>query len=86
MLVYPWNKWQLGLKLRKSFCCLVKLQSERLISNGFPNYIVDERIKHKIKNVNQQNKHCTTPPSQQTYIKLFYCNQIHYNYKSDEKY
>ena len=38
-----------------------------------------------IKNVNQQNKHCTTPPSQQTYIKLFYWNQMHYNYKSDEK-
>ena len=38
-----------------------------------------------IKNVNQQNKHCTTPPSQQTYIKHFYSNQMHYNYKSDEK-
>ena len=38
-----------------------------------------------IKNVNQQNKHCTTPPSQQTYIKLFYRNQMRYNYKSDEK-
>ena len=37
------------------------------------------------KNVNQQNIHCTTPPSQQTYIKFFYRNQIHYNYKSDEK-
>ena len=38
-----------------------------------------------IKNVNQQNKHCTTPPSQQTYIKLFYRNQMPYNYESDEK-
>ena len=38
-----------------------------------------------IKNVNQQNKQCTTPSSQQTYIKLFYRNQMHYNYKSDEK-
>ena len=38
-----------------------------------------------IKNVNHQNKHCTTLPSQQTYIKLFYHNQMHYNYKSDEK-
>ena len=38
-----------------------------------------------IKNVNQQNEHCTTPPSQQTYIKLYYPNQMHYNYKSDEK-
>ena len=39
-----------------------------------------------IKNVNQQNKHCTTPPSQQTYIKLFfYRKQRHYNYESDEK-
>ena len=37
------------------------------------------------KNVNQQNKHCTTPSSQQTYIKHFYHNQMHYNYKSDEK-
>ena len=38
-----------------------------------------------IKNVNQQNEHCITLPSQQTYIKLFYRNQMHYNYKSDEK-
>ena len=38
-----------------------------------------------VKNVNQQNKHYTTPSSQQTYIKLFYCNEMHYNYKSDEK-
>ena len=47
---------------------------QALINNGFPNYIVDEKIKHKIKNVNQQNKHCTTPPSQQTFMKRFYCN------------
>ena len=38
-----------------------------------------------IKNVNQQNKQSTTPSSQQTYIKLFYRNQMHYNYNSDEK-
>ena len=55
------------------------------IYNGFPNYIVDQQIKRMIKNDNQQNKHCTTPSSQQTYIKLFYCNQMHYNYKLDEK-
>ena len=59
---------------------------QALINNGFPNYIVDEQIKRMIENVNQQNIHCTTPPSQQTYIKLFYRNQMHYNYKSDEKY
>ena len=58
---------------------------QALINNGFPNYIVDEQIKRMIKNVNQQNKHCTTPSSQQTYIKLFYRNRMHYNYKSDEK-
>ena len=45
---------------------------QALINNGFPNYIVDEQIKHMIKNVNQQNKQCTTPSSQQTYIKLFF--------------
>ena len=39
---------------------------QALINNGFPNYIVDEQIKRMIKNVNQQNKHCTTPPNQQT--------------------
>ena len=44
---------------------------QALINNGFPNYIVDEQIKPMIKNVNQQNDHCTTQPSQQTYIKLF---------------
>ena len=58
---------------------------QALINNGFPNYIVDEQIKRMIKNVNQQNKHCTTPPSQQIYIKPFYRDQKHYNYKSDEK-
>ena len=58
---------------------------QALINNGFPNYIVDEQIKRMIKNVNQQNKHCTTPSSQQTYIKHFYRNQMYYNYKSDEK-
>ena len=59
---------------------------QALSNNGFPNYIVDEQIQRVIKNVNQQNKHCTTPSSQQIYIKLFfYCNQMHYNYKSDEK-
>ena len=58
---------------------------QALINNGFPNYIVDEQIKRMTKDVNQQNKHCSTPPSQQTYIKLFYRNQMHYNYKSDEK-
>ena len=44
---------------------------QALINNGFPNYIVDEQIKRMIKNVNQQNKQCTTPSSQQTYIKHF---------------
>ena len=58
---------------------------QALIDNGFPNYIVDEQIKRMIKHVNQQNKQCTTPSSQQTYIKHFYRNQMHYNYKSDEK-
>ena len=58
---------------------------QALINNGFPNYIVDEQIKRMIKNVNQQNKYCTTPPSQQRYIQLFYRNQMRYNYKLDEK-
>ena len=63
----------------------VKSIKQALIDNGFLNYIVDEQIKRMIKNVNQQNKQCTTPSSQQTYIKRFYRNQINYNYKSDEK-
>ena len=53
---------------------------EALINNGFPNYIVNEQIKRMIKTVNQQHKHCTPPSSQQTYIKLFYRNQMHYNH------
>ena len=40
---------------------------------------------NSVNSVNQQNKQYTTPSSQQTYIKLFYRNQMHYNYKSDEK-
>ena len=57
---------------------------QALINNGFP-HVVDEQIKRMIKNVNQQNIHCTNPPSLQTYIKLFYRNQMYHNYKSDEK-
>ena len=49
----------------------IENMKQALINNGFPNYIVDEQIKCMIKNVHQQNKHCTTPPSQQKYIKLF---------------
>ena len=65
---------------------MVENIKQALINNGFPNYIVDEQIKRMIKNVNQQNKQCTIPSSQQTYIKLFfYRNQMHYNYKSNEK-
>ena len=56
-----------------------------LKKNIFDHTFIDEQIKRMIKNVNQQNKQCTTPYSQQTYIELFYCNQMHYNYKSDEK-
>ena len=67
------------------FCKEIENIKQALINNGFPNYIVDEQIKRMIKNVNQQNKHCTTPSSQQTYIKLFYRNQMHNNYKLDEK-
>ena len=58
---------------------------QALIYNGFPNNFVDEQIKRMIKNVNQQNKHCTTPPSQQTYIKLFYRNQMHFNFISHQR-
>ena len=55
---------------------------QALIDNGFPNYNVVEQIKRMIKIFTPKNKHRTTPPSPQTYIKLFYCNQMHYNYKS----
>ena len=44
---------------------------QTLINNWFPNYIVDEQIKRMIKNVNQQNKRCITPPNKQVFIKLF---------------
>ena len=54
------------------------------INNGFPNYIDDEQIKHTIKIDSQQNKHCNTPPNKQAFIKLFYRNQMHYNYKLNE--
>ena len=74
-----WGNWFMNL-------CIYENIKQALINNGFPNYIVDEQIKRMIKNVHQQNKQCTTPSSQQTYIKLFYRNQMHYNYKSDEKF
>ena len=55
------------------------------IYNRFRNYLVSEQIKSIIKNVSQQNKNCITPPSQQAFIKLLYRNQMHYNYKPNEK-
>ena len=54
---------------------------QALINNRFPNYIVDEQIKHKIKNVNSVLLH----PVNKHISNFFYCNQMHYNYKSDEK-
>ena len=62
----------------------IKTIKQTLINNGFPNYIVNEQIKRRIKNVIQQNKHYNTPLSQQAFIKLFYRNQMHYNYLFDE--
>ena len=58
-------------KLISSFYKEVEYIKQALIHNGFPNYIVDEQIKHIIKNVSQQNKHCNTPPNKQTFVKLF---------------
>ena len=41
------------------------------MNNEFQNYTVDEQIKRDIKNVNQKNNHCNTPPNKQAFIKLF---------------
>ena len=38
-----------------------------------------------IKNVNQQNKLCSTHPVNKHISNFFYRNQMHYDYKSDEK-
>ena len=62
----------------------IKNIKQTLINNWFTCYIVDEQIKRIIKNVSQQNKHCTIPSSQQTSIKLFHRNRMHYNYKIDK--
>ena len=37
-----------------------EIKNQTLINNAFPNYIVDEKIIHSIRNVSQQNKHCNT--------------------------
>ena len=50
----------------------------------FLNYVVDKQIKRTIRNVNKQNKHSNTPTNKKTFIKLFYRNQMHFNYKLDE--
>ena len=52
---------------------------------GFLSILLMIKLNVWLNNVNQQNKHCTTPPSQQTFIKHFYRNRIHYNYKLGEK-
>ena len=66
-----------------SFKVIKKLEDikQTLINNGFPNYILDKQIKRTIRNVSKQNKHCNFPTNKQTFIKHFYCNQMHYNYK-----
>ena len=56
---------------KKIFHKEIKNIKQTLINNGSRNYNVDEQIKCIIKYVSQQNKHCTTPPSQQAFIKLF---------------
>ena len=80
--VWIYSSWIVNLS--NSHTCLATYLGERqhlvaikgenikqaLINNGFPKYIVDEQI----KNVYQQNKHCSTPPIQQTFIKHFYRN------------
>ena len=42
------------------------------------------KLKHTMKNFSQQSKHCNILSDKQTFIKLFYCNQMHYNYELDE--
>ena len=50
-----------------------------LVNNGFPNSIVDTEIRTVMNNIRNQhqNQNCDK-------IKVFYCNQMNNNYKTDE--
>ena len=67
------------------FCYELKNIKQTLINNGFPNYFVDEQIKLMINNKNKINDKSYVTQSNDNRINLFYCNQMHPNFRFDEK-
>ena len=65
-----------------------EVEKQNILSSimGFLTTLLMNKLNVWLKMLTNKNKHCTNPPSQQTFINLFYCNQMHYNYKLDEKY
>ena len=56
-----------------------------IFNNGFPNYLIDEQIKLMINNTNKINDKNYVTHNNYNHINLFYCNQVHLNFKLDEK-
>lgn len=50
-----------------------------------PNYIVGEQITQAIRNININKNEYNTSSNNSKHIKLLYHNQMHSNYKKEEK-
>ncbi len=55
------------------------------MSNGIPNYLVDEQIKLMITNENKINDKSYVTQNNYDHINLFNCNQMHLNFRIDGK-
>ena len=54
---------------------------QTLLNNEFPNYFVDEQIRKTLHNIyHNENTRTLNSPNQN----IYYCNQMHQNYKLDE--
>ena len=58
---------------------------QNLINNGFPNYLVDKQIKLMIDNKNKINDKIYVTQNNYNHINSLYCNQMHPNFRFDEK-
>lgn len=53
---------------------------QRWVNNDFPSYIIDKQIKSFLQKIHNTHNKNTIPQN----INIFYCNQMHNNYKQNE--
>ena len=59
--------------------------NQALINNGFPNILGDKQIKQTINYKNEINNKIYVIQNNYNHINWFYCNQMHPNFRLDEK-